>query len=93
MKADVTLNDKAKQVYDCLVDYITTHGYPPSVREIGLAVGLKSKCSVSIYLGKLEMAGLIEMDNSTARAIRLVGYKFIKEDEICQLRHTCIYHT
>lgn len=92
MVPKITLNNKAMEVYECLVEYITIHGYPPSIREIAEAVGLKSKCSVSIYLGKLEMAGLIEMDSSTARAIRLVGYKFVKEGEICQLSRTCIYH-
>ena len=80
MAKKVELNSKAMEVYDFLVKFTTEHCYPPSVREIAEGVGLKSKCSVSVYLDRLESAGMVKIDDKTARAIRIVGYKFIKED-------------
>ena len=50
-------------------------GYPPSVREIGKAVGLKSSSTVHGYLAKLEEAGLIKRDPTKPRAIDILDEK------------------
>ena len=49
------------------------HGYPPTVREIGDAVGLASPSTVHAHLANLERAGLIRRDATKPRAIELVG--------------------
>ena len=59
----------------CIVDYIrqkiTESGYPPTVREICDAVGLRSTSTVHNYLGRLEKLGVIKRDPASSRAIEL----------------------
>lgn len=66
-----------------VVGYIEEHGYSPSLQEIGNAVGLRSKCTVHHHLQKMFESGMLETDavNSTPRAIRVPGYKFVKIQE------------
>ena len=54
-----TLSPKQQQIYDYIVSFSGLHGYPPSVREIGEYVGLKSPSTVHFHLKGLEAAGLI----------------------------------
>ena len=49
------------------------HGYPPTVREIGEAVGLASPSTVHAHLANLERAGLLKRDPTKPRALELVG--------------------
>lgn len=60
-----------------IVDFIKKNvrlkGYPPSVREIGLAVGLKSSSTVHGYLKRLEEKGFIRRDPTKPRAVELMG--------------------
>ena len=53
------LTHMQQKVYDYIVSCIQTQGYPPSVREIGDAVGLKSPSTVHFHLKHLEEAGVI----------------------------------
>ena len=48
-----TLSPKQQQIYDYIVSFSGLHGYPPSVREIGAAMGLKSPSTVHFHLKKL----------------------------------------
>lgn len=52
---------------------VRTRGYPPSVREIGAAVGLKSSSTVHGYLKRLEEKGYIRRDPTKPRAVELMG--------------------
>src|SRR5207249_747201 len=52
-------------------DYVDAHGYPPTVREIGEAVGLASPSTVHAHLANLERAGLIKRDPTKPRALEL----------------------
>ena len=63
-----------------LIEYIDEHGYPPTTREIGEMVGLKSTSSVHAHLQRLLKEGKIETDAGLGvpRAIRIPGYKFTK---------------
>ena len=72
-----------QKIYDYIVDYIQEHGYPPTVREIGAGVGLKSTSSVYYHLQKMLDLGMLETDaeESAPRAIRVPGYKFVKDNE------------
>ncbi len=68
-------------IYKAIVSYIERHGYPPTNREIGKMVGLKSTNSVYEHLLVMKELGVIETDEGfgASRAIRVPGYKFVKE--------------
>ena len=53
-----TAVERQEQIYKYIKGYIARHGYPPSVREISVAIGLKSASTVHGYLRKLEERGL-----------------------------------
>ncbi|SFP04185.1 repressor LexA [Oscillibacter sp. PC13] len=65
------LSKMQQKIYDYLVSCIQEQGYPPSVREIGEAVGLKSPSTVHFHLKHLEEAGVIEKREGKGRAISL----------------------
>jgi repressor LexA len=67
------LTDRQREIYDYLARYVDDHGYPPTVREIGEAVGLASPSTVHAHLANLERAGLIKRDPTKPRAVELVG--------------------
>ena len=68
-----TLTPKQQKIYDYILDFTAEHGYPPSVREIGAAVGLKSPSTVHFHLKGLEEAGVIVKAEGKTRAISLPG--------------------
>lgn len=68
-----TLTPKQQRIYDYILTFTAEHGYPPSVREIGAAVGLKSPSTVHFHLKGLEEAGVIIKAEGKTRAITLPG--------------------
>jgi repressor LexA len=69
----VELTGRQQAIWDFLVDYVDRHGYPPTVREIGEAVGLASPSTVHAHLANLERAGLLRRDPTKPRALELSG--------------------
>src|ERR1044072_1034630 len=67
------LTDHQREIYDYLTHYVDDHGSPPTVREIGEAVGLASPSTVHAHLANLERAGLLRRDPTKPRALELVG--------------------
>ena len=67
------LTGRQREIYDYLSEYVHQRGYPPTVREIGEAVGLASPSTVHAHLANLERAGLLKRDPSKPRALELVG--------------------
>ena len=67
------LTARQQEIWQFLVEYVDDHGYPPTVREIGDAVGLASPSTVHAHLANLERAGLLRRDPTKPRAIELVG--------------------
>ena len=65
------LTRKQQQIYDFILEFTNRHGYPPSVREIGAAVGLKSPSTVHFHMKGLEEAGVIVKAEGKTRAISL----------------------
>lgn len=63
------LTNRQQQVLDYIRQIVAERGYPPSVREIGEAVGLNSPSSVHAHLNSLVEAGLVKRDPSKPRAI------------------------
>lgn len=70
-----------EKVYNFLIEYIKEYGYAPSVRDICEGVGLKSTSSVYSHLSKLEEEGKIETRGHSPRAIKIMGYGYMKLDE------------
>lgn len=64
-----SLSPKQQQIYDYIVDFSAQHGYPPSVRDIGEYVGLKSPSTVHFHLKGLKAAGFISQQEGKTRAI------------------------
>ena len=73
------LNDKQLLIYKFLKDFTSQKGYPPTVREICKAVGLKSTSSVHGHLKQLEKEGLIKRDPTKPRALEIVDSVVKKE--------------
>src|SRR5437764_12531191 len=67
------LTPRQRQIWEFLVEYGERQGYPPTVREIGEAVGLASPSTVHAHLANLERAGLLRRDPTKPRALELVG--------------------
>ena len=65
-------------MYNFIVEFIKKNGYAPNVREICVGTDLSSTSSVYMHLLKLEDEGKIQVKRKSTRAIKLVGYEFIK---------------
>jgi repressor LexA len=66
------LTKRQKEIFDYIRRYASKHGYPPTVREIGKAVGLTSSSTVHAHLANLEKIGLLRRDPTKPRAIELL---------------------
>ena len=71
-KKKLELNKREKEILRFIERQIMTDGYPPSVREIGEAVGLKSTATVHGYLARLEEKGYIKKKDKKGRTLRLI---------------------
>ncbi len=67
------INEKQAKILEFLNKQVEEKGYPPSVREICTAVGLKSTSTVHGYLEKLEKNGLIHKDPTKPRALKIIS--------------------
>jgi len=66
------LTKRQKEIFEFIRRYAGRYGYPPTVREIGKAVGLHSSSTVHAHLANLEKSGLLRRDPSKPRAIELL---------------------
>jgi repressor LexA len=66
------LTKRQKEIFDFIRRYAQKYGYPPTVREIGKAVGLTSSSTVHAHLANLEKIGLLRRDPTKPRAIELL---------------------
>ena len=66
------LTKKQKQILDFIKTYMVSHGYPPTIREIGTAVGSSSPATIHAHLANLEENGYIKKQNSKNRALELL---------------------
>ena len=67
------LTEKQREIYDYILKSTREQGFPPSVREIGEAVGLHSPSTVHAHLKALDALGLIDREDRKTRAIRVAG--------------------
>jgi repressor LexA len=68
----VDLTKRQQEIFDFIKRYSAKYGYPPTVRDIGKAVGLTSSSTVHAHLANLEKLGLLRRDPSKPRAIELL---------------------
>jgi repressor LexA len=66
------LTKRQQEIFDFIKKYSARYGYPPTVRDIGKAVGLASSSTVHAHLSNLEKVGLLRRDPSKPRAIELL---------------------
>lgn len=66
------LSERQQRILDFIRDFIDTHDYPPTIREIGQAVNISSTSVVNYNLNKLVEAGLIERNAEVSRGLRLI---------------------
>lgn len=76
---------KQAEILEFLHRFVAENGYPPSVREICAAVGLKSTASVHYHLGELKRQGKIDVDENKNRAISLPSQAGRDSDGFCQI--------
>ncbi|HAB66123.1 MAG TPA: repressor LexA [Firmicutes bacterium] len=76
------ITKRQEDVLNYIKKYVVDHGFPPSTREIGSALGLSSPATVHTHLKKLEDAGCIRKTNSKFRTIEIVGEnEFAKKEQ------------
>ncbi|MDX6479765.1 MAG: repressor LexA [Gaiellaceae bacterium] len=73
MQTSTELTVRQREIWSFVLDYSERHGYPPTVREIGEAVGLASPSTVHAHLANLERAGLLRRDPTKPRALEVLG--------------------
>jgi repressor LexA len=71
-KAPMDLTKRQQEIFDFIKRYSAKYGYPPTVRDIGKAVGLASSSTVHAHLANLEKLGVLRRDPSKPRAIELL---------------------
>jgi repressor LexA len=67
------LNPRQREILEFLREHKRSHAYPPTVREIGQAVGLSSSSTVQNHLNALEQKGFIRRDPTKSRTVEVVG--------------------
>ena len=77
-----TLTKRQNDILTYIKEYIVSHGYPPTIREIGADLGISSPATIHAHLANLENKGFIKKQNSKNRAIELlVENEFEKKDD------------
>jgi repressor LexA len=69
---DLNLTKRQQEIFDFIKRYSARHGYPPTVRDIGKAIGLTSSSTVHTHLANLEKIGLLKRDPTKPRAIEVL---------------------
>ena len=69
---ELNLTKRQQEIFDFVKRYSARYGYPPTVRDIGKAVGLASSSTVHAHLANLEKVGLLRRDPSKPRAIEML---------------------
>ena len=69
---DLKMTSRQQEIFQFIKRYAAKYGYPPTVREIGKAVGLASSSTVHAHLANLEKVGLLRRDPTKPRAIELL---------------------
>jgi repressor LexA len=80
------LNPRQREILEFLREHKRSHAYPPTVREIGQAVGLSSSSTVQNHLNALEQKGFIRRDPTKSRTVEVVGDEVANGSNVISLR-------
>jgi repressor LexA len=69
---DLNLTKRQQEIFDFVKRYVSDHGYPPTVRDIGKAIGLTSSSTVHAHLANLEKLGVLKRDPTKPRALEVL---------------------
>jgi repressor LexA len=69
---ELSLTKRQQEIFDFIKRYSARHGYPPTVRDIGKAIGLTSSSTVHAHLANLEKLGLLRRDPTKPRAMEIL---------------------
>jgi repressor LexA len=69
---ELNLTKRQQEIFDFIKRYGAEHGYPPTVRDIGKAIGLTSSSTVHAHLANLEKVGLLRRDPTKPRALEVL---------------------
>ena len=69
---ELNLTKRQQEIFDFVRKYVSEHGYPPTVRDIGKAIGLTSSSTVHAHLANLEKLGVLRRDPTKPRAIEVL---------------------
>ena len=72
---ELSLTKRQQEIFDFVKRYVGEHGYPPTVRDIGKAIGLASSSTVHAHLANLEKLGMLRRDPTKPRAIEVLKDK------------------
>ena len=72
---EMNLTKRQQEIFDYVKQHVSDHGYPPTVRDIGKAIGLTSSSTVHAHLANLEKLGLLRRDPTKPRAIEVLKDK------------------
>jgi repressor LexA len=72
---EMHLTKRQQEIFDYVKKYVGEHGYPPTVRDIGKAIGLTSSSTVHAHLANLEKLGVLRRDPTKPRAIEVLKDK------------------
>src|SRR5918995_1374378 len=73
LMVELNLTKRQQEIFEFVKRYAGEHGYPPTVRDIGKAIGLTSSSTVHAHLANLEKLGLLRRDPTKPRALELLG--------------------
>lgn len=77
------LTKRQNEILDYIKKYTVSHGFPPTIREIGKALDLSSPATIHAHLANLEQKGFIRKQDSKNRAIELlVDNEYAKKDDL-----------
>ena len=69
---ELNLTRRQQEIFDFVKRYVSEHGYPPTVRDIGSAIGLTSSSTVHAHLANLEKLGVLKRDPTKPRALEVL---------------------
>jgi repressor LexA len=72
---ELNLTKRQQEIFDFIKRYSARHGYPPTVRDIGKAIGLTSSSTVHAHLANLEKLGALRRDPTKPRAMEILADK------------------
>lgn len=80
------LTKRQEEILTFIKKYIVSYGYPPTIREIGKALGISSPATIHAHLGNLESKGFIKKENARNRAIELlVKNEYANDDKTIEV--------